>query len=140
MARLAFQSIPYLLERDGEIPPALLTGGLGVDLEHRDARLALGELRDGRILVAMTRFEGLGGMLSNLPLGLTAPEMAAVMGALGARRAVLLDGGVSSQLLIRDGTRTRRWPGWRQVPLALVALPRSERLFPPLPARQSVTR
>jgi len=123
--RLAFQSYPTLLEGDGEVPRALFHEGLGVDLAHRDARLALGELRDGRILIAMTRFEGLGGALANLPLGLTTPEMAAVMGALGARRAVLLDGGVSSQLLIREGTRTRRWPGWRRVPLGLVAVPRS---------------
>jgi hypothetical protein len=122
-ARLAFQSYPTLLEGDGDIPRPLLQAGLGVDLDHRDARLALGELRDGRILIAMTRFEGLGGVLSNLPLGLTTPETAAVMGALGARRAVLLDGGVSSQLLIREGARTHRWSGWRRVPLGLVALP-----------------
>jgi hypothetical protein len=124
-AELGFQSYPTLLEGDGEIPRAVVREGLGVDLTHRDSRLALGELRDGRILVAMTRFEGLGGVLANLPLGLTTPEMAAVMGALGARRAVLLDGGISSQLLIREGTRTRRWPGWRRVPLGLVAVSRS---------------
>jgi hypothetical protein len=123
-ARLAFQSYPTLLAGDGEIPRALLEDGLGVDLTHRDARLALGELRDGRILIGMTRFEGLGGVLANLPLGLTTPEMAAVMGALGARRAVLLDGGISSQLLIREGGRTRSWPGWRRVPLGLVVVPR----------------
>ncbi|MGH7627933.1 MAG: phosphodiester glycosidase family protein, partial [Gemmatimonadales bacterium] len=101
--RLAFQSYPTVLERDGEVPAALRTDGLGVNRRHRDARLALGETRDGRILVAMTRFEGLGGALENLPLGLTTPEMAAVMGALGAKRAVLLDGGISSQMLLRDG-------------------------------------
>jgi hypothetical protein len=123
-ARLGFQSYPTLLQNDGEIPRPVREDGLGVNLAHRDARLALGELRDGRILIAMTRFEGLGGVLANVPLGLTTPEMAAVMGALGARRAVLLDGGVSSQLLIREGTRTRRWPGWRRVPLGLVATPR----------------
>jgi len=122
--RLGFQSYPTLLGGDGEVPRALLEDGLGVDLTHRDARLALGELRDGRILIAMTRFEGLGGVLANLPLGLTTPEMAAVMGALGARRAVLLDGGISSQLLIREGARTRAWPGWRRVPLGLVVVPR----------------
>ncbi len=120
-ARLGFQSYPTVLENDGDVPRPIRTNGLGVNLAHRDARLALGELRDGRILIAMTRFEGLGGVLANVPLGLTTPEMAAVMGALGARRAVLLDGGVSSQLLIREGTRTHRWPGWRRVPLGLVA-------------------
>jgi hypothetical protein len=123
-ARLGFQSYPTLLQGEGEVPRALFQERLGVDLGHRDARLALGELRDGRILIAMTRFEGLGGVLANLPFGLTTPEMAAVMGALGARRAVLLDGGISSQLLIRDGHRIHRWPGWRRVPLGLVAVPR----------------
>lgn len=124
VAREAFQSYPTLLERDGEIPAPLRTGGLGVDLAHRDARLALGLLRDGRVLVAMTRFEGLGGVLDNLPLGLTTPEMAAVMGALGSRRAVLLDGGISSQLMLRDGAERRLWSSWRRVALGLVAVPR----------------
>jgi hypothetical protein len=51
--------------------------------------------------------------------------MAAVMGALGARRAVLLDGGLSAQLLVRDAAGdVRRWPGLRQVPLGLVAVAR----------------
>jgi hypothetical protein len=122
--RLAFQSYPTVLEGDGAVPAALRTEGLGVNRRHRDARLALGETRDNRILVAMTRFEGLGGALANIPVGLTTPEMAAVMGALGARRAVLLDGGISSQMLIRDGDTVRQWPGWRRVALGLVATPR----------------
>ena len=122
--RQAFQSYPALLTGEGEIPPALRQPESGVDLEHRDARLALGVQRDGRLLVALTRFEGLGGVLSNLPFGLTTPEMAALMGALGCRHAMLLDGGISSQLQLResDGT-TRRWRGLRRVPLALIALP-----------------
>ena len=121
--RIAFQSYPTLLDGNGEIPAALLADSLGVDRTHRDARFALGELRDGHILLAMTRFEGLGGVLANLPFGLTTPEMAAVMGALGARRAVLLDGGISCQLLLREGAVTHTWPGWRRVPLGLVAIP-----------------
>jgi hypothetical protein len=122
--REAFQSYPALLTGQGEIPAALREPGTGVDLEHRDARLALGVARDGRLLVALTRFEGLGGVLSNLPFGLTTPEMAALMGALGCRQAMLLDGGISSQLRLRhaDGT-LHRWTGIRRVPLALVALP-----------------
>jgi hypothetical protein len=126
-ARLAFQSYPTLLASDGSVPTPLRTDGLGVDRTHRDSRLALGLLRDGRIVIAMTRFEGLGGVLANLPVGLTTPEMAAVMGALGARSAVLLDGGISSQLLIRDSTETHSWPGWRRVALGLVAVPRQMR-------------
>jgi hypothetical protein len=117
----AFQSYPAVLVRDGEVPSPLFNEGSGVNLRHRDARLAIGLLRDGRVLIAMTRFEALGGALSNLPFGLTTPEMAAVMGALGVSRAVLLDGGISSQLLVRDTTgEARAWRGLRQVPLGLV--------------------
>jgi hypothetical protein len=122
--RQAFQSYPSLLVTDGEIPRPLREAGLGVDLEHRDARRAVGLGPDGRLLIVMTRFEGLGGALSNLPFGLTTPEMAALMGALGCRRAMLLDGGISSQLriVLPDGD-TRAWRGIRQVPLGLLALP-----------------
>jgi exopolysaccharide biosynthesis protein len=122
--REAFQSYPSLLVQNGDIPRPLREAGLGVDLEHRDARLALGLDRGGRLLIAITRFEGLGGALSNLPFGLTTPETAALMGALGCRRAMLLDGGISSQLLLRPpGGETRAWRGIRQVPLGLVVLP-----------------
>lgn len=123
VVREAFQSYPGLLAA-GEVPAALRRPDSGVDLEHRDARLALGIQRDGRLLVALTRFEGLGGALSTLPFGLTTPEMAALMGALGCGEAVLLDGGISSQLRLRstDGT-VHRWRGIRRVPLALVVLP-----------------
>jgi exopolysaccharide biosynthesis protein len=88
------------------------------------ARLALGTLADGRVLVALTRFEGLGGVLDVVPFGLTAPEMAALMGALGARRAVLLDGGISGQLLVREGGATRAWKGLRDVPLGMIVTAR----------------
>jgi hypothetical protein len=124
LVREAFQSYPSLLVEDGDIPRPLREAGLGVDLEHRDARLALGLDRTGRLLIAITRFEGLGGALSNLPFGLTTPEMAALMGALGCRRAMLLDGGISSQLRLRPpGGGVRVWRGLRQVPLGLVVLP-----------------
>jgi hypothetical protein len=98
-----------------------------VNLTHRDARLALCELRDGRWLVALTRFEGLGGVLERLPFGLTTPEMAALMGGLGCRRAVLLDGGLSGQLLLRDTAgQASEWAGLRRVPAGLVAVPRAD--------------
>jgi hypothetical protein len=122
--REAFQSYPALLLGDGDVPAPLQASGRGVDLAHRDARLALGELRDGRVLVALTRFEALGGALDALPFGPTVPEMAAVMGALGARRALLLDGGISGQLLVRERGRTRAWTGLRKVPLGVVVVPR----------------
>jgi hypothetical protein len=123
-ARQAFQSYPTLLDPGGVVPAPLRVDGLGIDRTHRDARLALGITRDGRVLIAMTRFEGLGGVLENIPLGLTTPEMAAVMGALGAERAVLLDGGISSQMLIRAPDATQLFTGWRRVALGLVAVRR----------------
>jgi hypothetical protein len=71
--------------------------------------------------VALTRFDALGESLGRVPFGLTTPEMAAVMGGLGCRHALLLDGGISGQLMVRraDGS-VRSWPGTRSVPLGLV--------------------
>ncbi|MFI5180249.1 MAG: phosphodiester glycosidase family protein [Thermoanaerobaculia bacterium] len=121
----AFQSYPVLLRGDGEIPEPLMASGLGLDVAHRDARLAIGQLRDGRILIALTRFAAGGDALGSLPFGPTVPEMAALLGALGCLQAVMLDGGISAQLAFRDAAgRLRTWRGWRKVPLALVAYPR----------------
>jgi len=120
----AFQSYPVLLE-NGRVPRALQHAGLGVDVAHRDARLALGVLPDGQVLIALTRFAGLGGVLDRLPFGLTTPEMAALMGALGCEDAELLDGGVSGQMMVRDaGGQVHEWPGMRQVPVGLVVVGR----------------
>ncbi|MDQ2669991.1 MAG: phosphodiester glycosidase family protein, partial [Gemmatimonadota bacterium] len=96
----------------------------GVDHDHRDARVAIGLDRAGRVVIALTRFVALGEALSRLPFGLTTPEMAAVMGAVGCDRAVLLDGGASSQLMVKDGDRERTWRGIRRVPVGLVVVPR----------------
>jgi uncharacterized protein YigE (DUF2233 family) len=123
-AREAFQSYPMLLE-NGATPEALLRPGLGVAVDHRDARLALGTLPDGRVVVALTRFDALGPRLGRLPFGFTSAEMARVMRALGCRDAILLDGGISGQLMVREeGGEARTWAGVRSVPLGLVALPR----------------
>jgi len=120
----AFQSYPALLEA-GRVPRALQRAGLGVDVAHRDARLALGVLPDGSVLIALTRFAALGGMLDRLPFGLTTPEMAALMGAIGCVNAELLDGGVSGQLLVRDAAgEAHEWRGMRQVPVGLVVVAR----------------
>lgn len=117
----AFQSYPTLLTRGGVVPVAVRTP-CAIDCTHRDARLALGVDRDGYILVALTRFDAAGEALGFVPLGLTVPEMTAVMGALGAQQAVLLDGGISAQLLVRDAQGgAHRWRGVRRVPLGLVA-------------------
>jgi exopolysaccharide biosynthesis protein len=113
----AFESYPTLLWGEGEVPQALRAPGRGVDLAHRDSRVAIGLLRDGRVLVGLTRFLTDDGRISTLPFGPTIPEMATLMARLGCRRAVALDGGISSQLAIGS----RRWPGYRRVPLALIA-------------------
>ena len=129
--REAVQSYPALLTGDGTVPTPLQAPDRGVDVAHRDARLAVGTLRDGRVLIALTRFDALGGAaaLDRVPFGLTTPEMAAVMGALGCARAVLLDGGLSAQLLVRDARgAARSWPGLRRVPIGLVATPRASRV------------
>jgi len=120
----AFQSYPMLLQ-DGTVPPPLRRASQGVNVDHRDARLALGTLPDGHVLITLTRFDVLGDTFGRVPFGLTTPEMAAVMGALGCDQAILLDGGISGQLLLRkaDGT-ARVWPGIRSVPLGLVGRPR----------------
>jgi hypothetical protein len=121
----AFQSYPTLLTADGDVPAPLREPGRGIDVEHRDARLGIGALPDGRLLIVLTRFDALGESLGSLPFGPTIPEFAALMGALGARQAVALDGGISGQLLVRDADGiAHTWRGMRKVPMALVALPR----------------
>ncbi len=123
--REAFQTYPALLLPGGEVPTLLRHDGPNIDLADRDSRLAIGRLRDGRLLLALTRFDALSGPLSQLPVGLTVPEMAALMGALGCETAALLDGGISGQLLLRDGQGgVHAWRGWRDVPLGLVAVAR----------------
>jgi exopolysaccharide biosynthesis protein len=113
----AFQSYPVLL-RNGEVPPALSRPSPFIDLAHRDARLAFGLTNDGAVLVALTRFDALGGALGSVPAGLTVPEMSGLMVLAGARDAVLLDGGISAQLMVQDSAGERKmWKGLRRVPL-----------------------
>lgn len=122
--REAFQSYPLLLEDGGKLPAMLVTPGPDINLKHRDARLALGLDATGRLIIAMTRFDALGPTFGSVPFGLTIPETALVMRALGAESAVALDGGISAQLLLRDATgEMHRWPGLRAVPLGLSAVP-----------------
>ena len=121
----AVQSYPTLIGANGAIPEALCTGANSIDLTHRDARLALGTLADGSLVIAMSRFDGLGTTAGRLPLGPTTPEMITVMRSLGATRALMLDGGLSAQLLLRSPitAASQLWPGLRHVPLALIGVP-----------------
>lgn len=120
----AFQSYPAVLAHDSVLPP-IRAGGQGVDVAHRDARAGICLTRDGHLLVALTRFDAAGRAFHFVPFGLTVPEMAAVLGGLGCRDAMLLDGGISARLRVRDARGTAHdWEGLRPVPLALVALPR----------------
>lgn len=123
--REAVQSYPTLIGANNSIPHSLCAGTTDIDRTHRDARLIVGTLRTGELILAMTRFDGLGTTTERLPVGPTTPEMITIMRALGATRALMLDGGLSAQLLVRNGaTGTKsEWPGLRSVPLALVGLP-----------------
>jgi exopolysaccharide biosynthesis protein len=116
----AFQSYPTVLWADGSVPPAVNGHAPGIDRHHRDARLAMGTLRDGRVLIALTRFDALGSLLGSVPFGLTVPETAALMGALGCNRALLLDGGISAQLAVGAASHRQHWSGLRAVPLGLI--------------------
>ena len=108
-ATLAFQSYPAVPKRS-ELPWQLRDKGRGADIAHRDSRLALGVRDDGQLIVAPHAVHGLGPAGEQLPWGPTAPEMAQWMQSLGCRRAMLLDGGMSSQMAIRrrDGS-IERW-------------------------------
>lgn len=122
----AVQSYPAILVGDGHVPAALRDPDRGVDLVHRDSRLGACILRDGRLLFALTRFMSPDSPLARLPFGPTTPEMAGLMGALGCRRAVLLDGGLSGQMALSDSRgESLRWPGLRPVALGLTARPRT---------------
>lgn len=119
--RLAFQSYPALLTGEGEVPAALTTAGLGVGITHRDARLALCQRTDGRLVVLLTRFDGLGEAGGSIPFGITLAEAATLLRDEGCRRAVALDGGISAQLAWREvGGQWRAWRAWRKVPVGIL--------------------
>jgi hypothetical protein len=119
----AFQSYPLLLF-DHRVPAAARDPDLS-DMRHRDARLVMAELDDGSLLFVLTRYGALGTVGERIPIGLTTPESIVLAMALGARHAVMLDGGTSAQVIVRDSTgQATRWPGLRKVPLGLVAMPR----------------
>ena len=91
----AFQSYPAVIASDSVLS-ALRSSGNGIDVSHRDARAGICLTGTGELLIALTRFDAAGSSLGFVPFGLTVPEMAAVLGALGCRDAMLLDGGISA--------------------------------------------
>jgi hypothetical protein len=95
--RWAFQSYPAVL-RARQVPMASQVPDRGVDVGHRDARRAIAS-----------------------PSASPRRRWRAVMGALGAEGAVLLDGGISAQLVAGTGPARLALRGWRDVPLALIA-------------------
>jgi hypothetical protein len=116
----ALQTYPTLLV-DGALPRQLLPASHDIDLAHRDSRLAIGTTADGMVIVALTRFGGGTGVGSTLPYGPTIPELATLMRRLGTTRAVGLDGGLSSQLAVREANgRLTKWTNWRKVPVGIV--------------------
>jgi uncharacterized protein YigE (DUF2233 family) len=115
----ALQSFPLLLE-NARAPSLLCSATTPLDRTHRDIRFAVGVRADGHVVLALSRYEGAGALAARLPVGPTTPEMAEIMSRLGARDALMLDGGLSAQLLLRDGGVTHRWEGLRRVPLAIV--------------------
>ena len=122
--RWAFESYPVVVA-DDTVPAMLRSSGAPLDVAHRDARAGLCTTKDGTLLLAITRFDVAGASLSRIPFGLTVPEMAGVMGALGCRNAMLLDGGISARLRIRDSRGVAHdWEGLRSVPMGLVMFPR----------------
>lgn len=119
----AIQSYPTLLI-DGALPHQLLPASHEIDLAHRDSRLAIGTTADGLVIVALTRFAGSTGTVGTLPYGPTIPELARLMQQLGATRSVGLDGGISSQLTVREANgRLTKWTNWRTVPVGIVGTP-----------------
>ena len=121
----AVQSYPTLLGANSVVPRALCAGSQSIDLTHRDARLAVGIASNGSLIIAITRFDGMGRAAGRLPLGPTTPEMVTIMRNLGATRALMLDGGLSAQMLLRSPVNANalEWPGLRKVPLALIGMP-----------------
>ena len=119
--RIRDRRFPTLLEGEARPSAALCAATAQVDRAHRDTRLAIGVRRDGHVIVALSRYAG-GALPDRTPIGPTTPEMAELMRRLGADRALMLDGGLSAQLLVRGrtGAAPQRWPGLRDVPLALV--------------------
>jgi len=115
----AFQTLPWLV-RAGRVVLGV-SSGVRLSRTHRDRRLTLCLDGDGLVRFLLSNFEVFGQAAGRVPVGLTIPEQAVVAAAAGCRDAVALDGGISAQLDVRGSARVHRMPGWRRVPLLMVA-------------------
>ena len=115
----AFQTLPWLV-RDGRVVLGV-SSGVRLSRTHRDRRLTLCLGADRLVRFLLSNFEVFGRPAGRVPVGLTIPEQATVAAAAGCRDAVALDGGISAQLAVRGTARLHRMPGWRQVPLLMLA-------------------
>ncbi|MEK7667937.1 MAG: phosphodiester glycosidase family protein [Gemmatimonadota bacterium] len=115
----AFQTLPWLV-REGSVVLGL-SSGVRLSRTHRDRRITLCLGDDGLVRVLLSNFEVFGQAAGRVPVGLTIPEQATIAASAGCRDAVALDGGISAQLAVRGATRLHRMPGWRRVPLLLLA-------------------
>jgi exopolysaccharide biosynthesis protein len=115
----AFQTLPWLI-RDGRVVFGH-TSGLRLSRTHRDRRITLCLDPNGTVRLLLSNFEMFGTSAGTVPIGLTIPEQAALAAGAGCRDAVALDGGISAQIALRAGARTVKMPGWRKVPLMLLA-------------------
>ncbi len=107
-----------LVQSDGRESPNCTAGSDAT----RDRRLSVGIRRDGSLLFVLAHFDGAGDASTLAPLGPTTAELAVIMHALGARRAMSLADGPAAQLLVREGRdgSEKRWPGLRGTPFGLV--------------------
>lgn len=114
LVRDALQAGPLLL-RGGQI--VLSSEGFPSGfIERPAARSALARTREG-VLLLLIASQGGGSA------GMSLPELAEVLKALGAVDALALDGGTSSALAFRRGGKIQTLGGGRPIPVGLVLLP-----------------
>ena len=107
-AEHAIQSFPLLLE-NGEV-----ISGAAKNKENVARRSAAALTSKGDLLLVASDAE---------LVGLTIPQLTVLLRGLGARNAIALDGGASSQLYVRNADyRVREWD---PIPVALGVFPRS---------------
>ncbi len=102
-----------LVSDRGAIDAHICSQRARLDAESRDRRLAIGTRADGSMLFVLAHFDGVGSASGTAPLGVSLPELASIMRALGAQRAALLATGPSAQLMVRESSVgvARRWAG-----------------------------